>query len=61
MRLHINIHAGADTVILRGLGEFGLGEEHIKSFFGKRLELVANFSLWLEERHKVESGWYDGD
>jgi hypothetical protein len=52
--LVIRLQAGSDTEVLVRLKPFGLGEVHIKSFFGKVLQLVQSHGKWLNERKAVE-------
>jgi hypothetical protein len=50
----IRLQVGSDTEVLVRLKPFGLGEVHIKSFFGKFLQLVQSHGEWLNKRKAVE-------
>jgi hypothetical protein len=50
----IRLQVGSDTEVLVRLEPFGLGEVHIKSFFGKMLQHVQSHGEWLSERKAVE-------
>jgi hypothetical protein len=52
--LVFRLQEGSDTEVLVLLEPFGLGEVHIKSFFGKFLQQVQSNSEWLKKRKAVE-------
>lgn len=51
----MRLQEGSDTAVLVQLKPFGLGEAHIKSFFGKVLQLVQSHVEWLNERKSIEN------
>jgi hypothetical protein len=52
--LVFRLQEGSDTEVLVLLKPFGLGEVHIKPFFGKVLQQVQRHEEWLKKRKVVE-------